>query len=56
MVSSEESQTLQEVERRHIEKMLSRHDWNIAKTARLLKIDRTTLHKKIKKFRLERQQ
>jgi transcriptional regulator with PAS, ATPase and Fis domain len=52
----EEAQTLQEVERLHIEKMLVRHDWNIAKTARLLEIDRTTLHKKIKKFGLERQQ
>ncbi len=49
-------QTLQEVERLHIEKMLERHDWNIAKTARLLNIDRTTLHKKIKKLGLERQQ
>jgi len=53
---SEEPQTLQEAERLHIEKMLESHDWNIAKTARLLKIDRTTLHKKIKKFGLERQQ
>lgn len=56
MVPTEKPETLQEVERLHIEKMLSRHDWNIAKTARFLKIDRTTLHKKIKKYRLERQQ
>jgi transcriptional regulator of acetoin/glycerol metabolism len=34
--------------------MLEHHDWNIAKTARLLKIDRSTLHKKIKKFGLEK--
>jgi DNA-binding NtrC family response regulator len=56
MAPVEEAQTLQEVERLHIEKMLVRYDWNIAKTARLLEIDRTTLHKKIKKFGLERQQ
>ncbi|MCG6919119.1 MAG: sigma-54 dependent transcriptional regulator [Deltaproteobacteria bacterium] len=56
MAPVEEAQTLQEVERLHIEKMLVRHDWNIAKTARLLEIDRTTLHKKIKKLGLERQQ
>jgi two-component system response regulator HydG len=56
MIPTEEPQTLQDIERSHIEKMLSRSDWNIAKTARLLKIDRTTLHKKIKKFGLERQQ
>ncbi|UCF03561.1 MAG: sigma-54-dependent Fis family transcriptional regulator [Deltaproteobacteria bacterium] len=53
---TEELQSLQEVERIHIEKMLQKNDWNIAKTARLLNIDRTTLHKKIKKFGLERQQ
>ena len=53
---TEESRSLQEVERIHIEKMLQRNDWNIAKTARLLNIDRSTLHKKIKKFGLERQQ
>jgi transcriptional regulator with PAS, ATPase and Fis domain len=56
MIPTEEPRTLQEIERLHIEKMLSRNDWNIAKTARLLQIDRTTLHKKIKKFGLERQQ
>ena len=53
---TEDLQSLQEVERLHIEKMLQRNDWNIAKTARLLNIDRSTLHKKIKKFGLERQQ
>ena len=53
---TEEPQSLQEVEKIHIEKMLQRNDWNIAKTARLLSIDRSTLHKKIKKFGLERQQ
>lgn len=53
---TEELQSLQEVEKMHIEKMLQKNDWNIAKTARLLSIDRSTLHKKIKKFGLERQQ
>lgn len=54
--TTEEPQTLQEMERVHIEKMLARNDWNISKTARLLNIDRTTLHKKIKKFGLNKQQ
>ena len=53
---TEEPLSLQEVEKSHIEKMLQKNDWNIAKTARLLSIDRSTLHKKIKKFGLERQQ
>lgn len=47
-----EARTLEEVERRHIEQMLAREHWNIARTARILGIDRTTLHKKIKKFDL----
>ncbi|MES0397718.1 MAG: sigma-54 dependent transcriptional regulator, partial [Syntrophobacteria bacterium] len=55
-IPTEDLQSLQEVERLHIEKMLQKNDWNIAKTARLLNIDRSTLHKKIKKFDLERQQ
>jgi len=48
-------QTLEEVEKAHIQKMLERQNWNISQTARLLNIDRTTLHKKIKKFGLQRQ-
>ncbi|MCU0573028.1 MAG: sigma-54 dependent transcriptional regulator [Syntrophobacteraceae bacterium] len=47
-----ELETLEAVERRHIERMLSRQQWNIARTARILGIDRTTLHKKIKKYEL----
>lgn len=53
--ASREPETLEEVERSHIVRMLERNDWNIAKTARVLNIDRTTLHKKIKKFGLQRQ-
>jgi transcriptional regulator of acetoin/glycerol metabolism len=32
--------------------MLAQNHWNIAGTARILGIDRTTLHKKIKKYDL----
>jgi two-component system response regulator AtoC len=46
--------TLEEVEKLHILTMLERHQWNIAKTSRVLNIDRTTLHKKIKKLGLEK--
>jgi two-component system response regulator AtoC len=55
MPAVDEPQVLEEVEKLHIQKMLERHGWNIARTARLLNIDRTTLHKKIKKFALKRQ-
>jgi DNA-binding NtrC family response regulator len=53
-LASSEPETLEEMEKRHIRKMLERHQWNIAKTARALDIDRTTLHKKINKFEMER--
>lgn len=49
-----EPESLEEVEKRHIKKMLERYEWNVAKTARALNIDRTTLHKKIHKFGLQR--
>jgi DNA-binding NtrC family response regulator len=49
-----EPEALEEVEKRHIRKMLDRYSWNIARTARILNIDRTTLHKKINKYQLER--
>ncbi len=44
--------TLQEAERKHIQRTLEKNNWNITKTAEMLKIDRTTLYAKIKKFRL----
>jgi two-component system, NtrC family, response regulator AtoC len=47
-------QTLEEMEKQHIFSMLERNQWNIAKASRVLDIDRTTLHKKIKKYGLER--
>ncbi|NLI82586.1 MAG: sigma-54-dependent Fis family transcriptional regulator [Deltaproteobacteria bacterium] len=52
--STNEPQSLEDVEQQHIRKMLERHNWNIARTAKALNIDRSTLHKKINKFGLER--
>ncbi|HDM78286.1 MAG TPA: sigma-54-dependent Fis family transcriptional regulator [Deltaproteobacteria bacterium] len=49
-----EAKSLEEIEKEHIEAMLRAHDWNISKTARALKINRVTLHKKIKKYGLKR--
>lgn len=48
----EEPKSLEEVERRHIEKILSETDWNISKAAKILGVNRTTLHAKIKKYGL----
>jgi two-component system response regulator HydG len=51
----EEPKTLEEVERRHIEKILNETSWNISKAAKILGVNRTTLHAKIKKYNLSQQ-
>ncbi|MEM5788716.1 MAG: sigma-54 dependent transcriptional regulator [Syntrophobacteraceae bacterium] len=48
------SKALVEVEKEHIKKMLEQNDWNISRTAKILEIDRTTLHKKIQKYGISR--
>ena len=45
--------SLEEMEKHHIAEMLSTCGWNIARTAGLLGINRTTLYKKIKKYELQ---
>ncbi|RLB83938.1 MAG: sigma-54-dependent Fis family transcriptional regulator [Deltaproteobacteria bacterium] len=45
--------SLEEVEKKHISEMLRVCGWNIARTASLLGINRTTLYKKIKKYELK---
>ncbi len=47
---SYEPKSLEEVERLHIERILKECDWNISRAAKVLKINRTTLHNKIKKY------
>jgi transcriptional regulator with PAS, ATPase and Fis domain len=46
--------SLAEMERVHIARMLERHGWNITRTAEMLGIDRVTLYNKIKKYDLHR--
>jgi DNA-binding NtrC family response regulator len=43
-------QTLEDVERGHILKVLESCHWNQSMAARILKIDRVTLYNKIKKY------
>lgn len=52
--SAGEADSLAEVERRHIDAVLERTDWNITHAAELLKIDRVTVYNKIKKYGLSR--
>jgi transcriptional regulator of acetoin/glycerol metabolism len=47
-------QSLQEVEKQHIQQILEEYNWNVTQAAKALEINRVTLHKKIKRFNLER--
>jgi len=46
--------SLQEVEKQHIQQILEEYDWNVTQASKVLEINRVTLHKKIKRFNLER--
>ena len=47
--------SLEEVERRHIEATLASTGWNKSKAAEILGVERSTLDRKIKKYRLAKQ-
>jgi DNA-binding NtrC family response regulator len=51
MSSSVES--LDDLEKRHIEHILKKYGWNISRSARALNIDRATLYNKIRKYDLK---
>ncbi len=46
--------TLQEVERDYIGRILDECDWNVTQAARILDVNRTTLHRMINRFGLQR--
>ena len=50
--ADESCQSLDDVERRHIERVVHQTNWNLSRTARILKIDRTTLYNKLKRYGL----
>jgi DNA-binding NtrC family response regulator len=52
--SSLRGDTLEAVERQHIENILLRTNWNISRSAEMLDIDRVTLYNKIAKFGLKK--
>ncbi len=49
-----EISSLEELERAHIQRTLDQNNWNITRSAEILKIDRVTLYNKIKKYNLQR--
>jgi len=46
--------SLEEIEKAHIQRILEQSEWNISRSAETLKIDRVTLYNKIKKYGLQR--
>ncbi|MEJ2716108.1 MAG: sigma-54 dependent transcriptional regulator [Deltaproteobacteria bacterium] len=46
--------SLQEAEIAHIKRILDEEDWNITRAAKILEVDRSTLHKKINRYGLQR--
>ncbi len=51
---ADDSQSLHDLEKKHILKTLEKFDWNISRTAKVLKVDRVTLYNKIKKYNLKK--
>jgi DNA-binding NtrC family response regulator len=50
-----QAQSLAEVERLHVKRVLEEAGWNVHRAARLLGIDRVTLYNKIKKYGFKRE-
>lgn len=46
--------SLKDVEKIHIERVLTENQWNIARSAKILGIDRSTLYSKIKRYDIEK--
>jgi len=46
-------ESLDDLERKYIQQILTKYDWNISRSAKALKVDRVTLYNKIKKYDLK---
>jgi DNA-binding NtrC family response regulator len=49
-----ESLSLREMEKRYVQKSLEENNWNVTQAAKMLEINRVTLHKMMKRYCLER--
>lgn len=47
------AESLEDVEKVHIQQILKKYDWNISRSAKALHVDRMTLYNKIKKYDLK---
>ncbi len=55
IISSSGTESLDEISKLHIMRVLNHHDWNISRAAKALKVDRVTLYSKIKKYNLKQE-
>jgi DNA-binding NtrC family response regulator len=49
-------ESLDELEKRHIEQILVKYGWNVSRSAKALKVDRVTLYNKIRKYDLRQKE
>ncbi|MFZ2285974.1 MAG: sigma-54 dependent transcriptional regulator [Bacteroidales bacterium] len=49
-------ESLDELEKRHIEQILTKYGWNVSRSARALNVDRVTLYNKIRKYDLKQKE
>jgi DNA-binding NtrC family response regulator len=54
LASNDTTDSLNDLEKKHILQILSKFDWNISRSAKILKVDRVTLYNKIKKYNLKK--
>ncbi len=54
-ISQNSIESLDDLEKKHINQILKKYNWNISRTSRALKVDRVTLYNKIKKYKLEQE-
>ncbi len=52
-MSTTSFQSLEDLEKQYILQVLNKYDWNISKSAKVIKVDRVTLYNKIKKYKLQ---
>ncbi|MEN8201983.1 MAG: sigma-54 dependent transcriptional regulator [Bacteroidota bacterium] len=45
--------SLEDLEKQYILQVLDKYDWNISRSAKVIKVDRVTLYNKIKKYKLQ---
>ncbi|MEJ2588394.1 MAG: sigma-54 dependent transcriptional regulator [Deltaproteobacteria bacterium] len=49
-----ENESLKEMEKAHVARILKENDWNISRASEILKIDRSTLYNKMKRYHIQR--